>query len=297
MKTVRENAYSKLNLTLDITGREGGYHTLDSVVVTVDLFDRIVVTGRKDALISVTMHGMGSEGIPPEENNAQRAGEAFVSHFKTQGANIRIFKNIPIGAGMGGSSADAAGTLLALANLYAISDMDALKTLADGLGSDTGYLLTGGFARLRGRGERVEKLGAPPDWHFLVVCPSGGVSAAACYREYDRQAVSGEPRTERFLTALKDNPLWAARLFGNDLAGAAATLNEETAQALSALKALSPLGASVTGSGSAVFALFETEELCAWAKSRYRGKGRAYLVKCVDPATVKKWRNPYALGE
>ena len=297
MNTVRVNAYSKLNLTLDITGAEGGFHTLDSVVVTVDLSDRVVLSGRKDGLISVSMHGMGSESIPPEENNAQRAGEAFMARFGTAGANVKIFKNIPIGAGMGGSSADAAGVLLGLAKLYGISDMVALKELADSIGSDTGYLLSGGFARLRGRGEQVEKLGPPPDWRFLVVCPKSGVSTAECYREYDRLQSAREPRTERFLMTLRENPAWAPRLFGNDLGMAAASLNSHVADALAALKALSPLGASVTGSGSAVFALFETGELCEWAKSRYQGKGRVYTVKCVDPAKIKKWRNPYALEE
>ena len=297
MNTVRVNAYSKLNLTLDITGAEGGYHTLDGVAVTVDLFDRVIVTKRKDALISVIMHGMGSESIPPEENNAQRAGEKFVARFGTNGANIKIFKNIPVGAGMGGSSADAAGVLIALAKLYAISDMGALKELADSLGSDTGYLLTGGFCRLSGRGEQVEKLGAAPDWNFLVVCPKSGVSAAECYREYDRLGMTYEPRTERFLTALKENPAWAARLFGNDLGNAAASLNGDVGRALDAVKALSPMGASVTGSGSAVFALFETSELCEWAKSRYKGKGRVYTVRCIDPVKTKRGRSLYALGE
>ncbi|MDE7159092.1 MAG: 4-(cytidine 5'-diphospho)-2-C-methyl-D-erythritol kinase, partial [Clostridiales bacterium] len=104
MNTVRLNAYAKLNLTLDITGTEGGYHMLDSLVTTIDLFDRIVVKKRKDKLINVIMHGMGSESIEPEHNNACLAGEAFVERFQTLGADITVYKNIPVGAGLGGSS-------------------------------------------------------------------------------------------------------------------------------------------------------------------------------------------------
>ena len=280
MNTVRLNAYAKVNLTLDITGVEGGYHMLDSLVVTVNLSDRIVVKKRKDQRIGVVMHGMGTEGIPPEENNAVKAAEGFVSRFQTTGADITIYKNIPVGAGLGGSSADAAGVIRALAKLYDVSDMEALKSLADDYGSDTGYLLTGGFARIGGRGERVERL-PMPELYMLLICPESGVGAAACYREYDRIGKTYEPRTTRTLELIKTSD-WAARLFGNDLAEAAISLNPDVGAALFEARSFSPLGASVTGSGSAAFAVFETRELCEWAKSRYRGKFRTYVVHSVD---------------
>lgn len=298
MNTVRVNAYAKLNLTLDITGRENGYHMLDSLVVTVDLADRIVAKKRKDGLISVSMHGMGSESIPPEENNAQRAGEAFAERFQTRGADITVYKNIPIGAGMGGSSADAAGVLNAMAKLYDITDRAALKELADRLGSDTGYLLDGGFARIRGRGERVERFGYAPRLCFLVLVPKEGISTAECYRRYDGLGKEYAPRTERVLEELRaGNPHWAARIFGNALFEAARSLYPATGEAVNELKAFSPLGTGMTGSGSAAFALFSEEELCEWAKSRYGGKCRAYTVKSVDPSARKGWRNPFAADE
>ncbi len=279
MNTARVNAQAKLNLTLDVLGTEEGYHLLDSLVCTVDLADRIVAKKRKDGLVSVTMHGMGSESIPPEENNAQKAGEAFVAAFGTCGADITVYKNIPVGAGLGGSSADAAGTLKAMAKLYGIEDANALKAMADSLGSDTGYLLTGGFARIRGRGEQVEPLGEPPALNLLLLVPEEGVSTAECYKKSDGYSKS-RPHTERALECLRaGNAEWAAKLFYNDLYPAARELNPEVERALAALRSLSPWGASMTGSGSGVFAVFETAELCLWAKSRYRGKCRAYLLK------------------
>ena len=304
MNTARVNAYAKLNLTLDITGAENGFHLLDSLVVTVDLFDKIVVKKRKDRLVSVVMHGMGSEQIPPEYNNAQRAGEAFVERFSTTGAQITVYKNIPVGAGMGGSSADAAGVLNALAKLYRISDTGALKELADSLGSDTGYLLAGGWARIRGRGEQVMPIADMPPMHFLALAPRSGVSTAACYAAYDRlhaDTVPSEadaPRTERVLELLlSGNPAWAARLTGNALFGAAKELNPEVREAYLALKEFSPLGVFMTGSGSACCAAFETRELCEWAKSRYKGKFRAYVLKSVEPKKIKESKNPFVLGE
>lgn len=280
MNTVRTDVFAKLNLTLDVVGRQGDYHLIDSLAVSVDLSDRIVARARKDGAVTVKMHGMGSEGIPPEENAAQRAGEAFVAAFGTRGADITVYKNIPMGAGLGGSSADAAGVLNAMKKLYGTADD--LKPLADALGSDTGYLLRGGFARLTGRGERVERLGRTPAMNFLLLVPQAGVSTAECYRRC--RGISECPHTPRALELFRSGEVvWAAKLFSNDLYPAARELEPEVETALMELKRFSPVAASMTGSGSGVFALFESFELCQWAKSRYRGKARAYCLKTIEP--------------
>ncbi len=295
MNVVRVNAYAKLNLTLDVTGRENGYHMLDSLVTTVDVYDRIVLRARKDSLVRVEMRG--GTFIPPEENNALRAGEAFVASFGVRGADITVYKNIPVGAGMGGSSADAAGVIAGMAKLYGIADMAAIKGLADTLGSDTGYLVTGGGARLRGRGERVEPLSLPA-MNFLVLCPRTGVSSAECFRAFDTLGLKGGSRTEEAARLILAGELeWAAKLFGNDLYAAARTLSPAVEEALLEAKSFSPLGAGMTGSGSAAFALFETAELCAWAASRYRGNCRALCVRSVEPAKRRSIGNPFALSE
>ena len=178
MNTAKIKSYAKINLTLDIVGEANGYHLLDSFVASLDLYDLVVVRKRKDKLISVTMRGMGSEGISPEENNAAKAGEAFVERFGTSGANIAVYKNIPLGAGLGGSSADAAGVLNGMAKLYGISDSEALGALADRLGSDTRYMLKGGFCRMQGRGEKLFPLPAKgKKLYFFLICPKSSVSA------------------------------------------------------------------------------------------------------------------------
>ncbi len=297
MGTVRVLSYAKLNLTLDITGVEDGYHMLDSLVVTVNLADKIVAKKRRDKLISVTMHGMGGDMIPPEQNQAVRAGERFTEAFQTTGADITVYKNIPIGAGLGGSSADAAGVISALSGLYGISDGIKLKELADGLGSDTGYMLGGGLARLKGRGEKVEPLALTPEMNFLLLVPNEGVSSKECYAAFDSLASGGRNRSERCLEALsRMDASEAARYFGNDLTEAAVSLNPQTGEALRELRYLSPRGVSMTGSGSAAFALFDTRELCEWAKSRYRGRCHAYTLKAVYPAQKRgnMFENPYS---
>ena len=171
MNTVKIKSYAKVNLTLEITGIENGYHMLDSLVTNIDMFDLLVLKKRKGGLSSVVMKGMGSESIPPEKNNALKAAEAFSKAFGTDGADLTVYQNIPIGGGLGGSSADVAGVLNGMAALYKITDRAKLKEIADTLGSDTGYMLDGGFARMQGRGEKVTKLDLTNTLHFLLICP------------------------------------------------------------------------------------------------------------------------------
>ena len=135
---VRVKAYAKLNLTLGITGKERGYHLLDSLVCSVDLYDLITLKKRKDRLVTVEMHGRDTELLPFEENNAVKAAESYIDFFGTSGVDIAVYKNIPLGAGMGGSSADAAGVIRGLGRLYGRGSEEELKSLADALGSDTG---------------------------------------------------------------------------------------------------------------------------------------------------------------
>ena len=185
MNTVKIKSYAKVNLTLEIVGIEGGYHLLDSLVASVDLHDLILLKKKKGGLSSITMKGMGSESIPPEKNNALKAAEAFSERLNTNGADIVIYKNIPMGAGLGGSSADVAGVLNGMAKLYGVDDERALEEIADGLGSDTKYMLKGGFVRMRGRGEKLTTTNITQKLHMLLICPHSDVSTAACYRKYD----------------------------------------------------------------------------------------------------------------
>ncbi len=308
MNSVKIKSYAKVNLTLEITGVEQGYHTLDSLVANVDVYDLLVLKKRKGALSRITMKGMGSESIPPEQNNALKAAEAFSEVFQTDGADITVYKNIPIGAGLGGSSADIAGVLNGMAALYEITDREKLKAIADRLGSDTGYMLEGGFARITGRGEKVERLSLQNKLHLLLICPFSSVSAKECYAAYDRQPKTLEYRgcpAEDCIRALeKSNVNEGGMYVMNDLFRAACALNTDVGVAYTQAESFSPLGASMTGSGSAVFAWFETRELCEWAKSRYRGKFRTIVTETVVPdytAVGKKkktgWRNPFALSE
>lgn len=278
----RVKAYAKLNLTFSVTGSSGGYHTVESIVCSVDLYDLIVLKKRSDSLVSVEMHGMGTELIPPERNNAVRAAEKYVERFRTCGANIVIYKNIPVGAGLGGSSADAAGVLRGMSKLYGAGSLRELKELADSLGSDTGYMLGGGYALLTGRGEKVRAIHTDRRLDFLMLKPDGGVSTAECYKLYDSMP-SPPQSSENAIQALisGDKPSLGGSLC-NALYAPAAQLEPSVKTAYEELAAFSPLGVNMTGSGSAVYALFENAELASWAKSRYRGKFKSIQLKTVQ---------------
>lgn len=293
MDTVRVKAYAKLNLSLDITGTQDGYHMLDSVVTTVDLSDVVTLKKRKrDKLVTVAMHGMGSENIPFDSNNAVRAAQAFIDAYDTCGVDIAVYKNIPMGAGLGGSSADVAGVLNGLKKLFAVADVAGVKRLADSIGSDCGYLLTGGYARLKGRGELVESLGCNRKLNFLLLLPEGNVSTPACYQKYDQINCKRPPASDKVVAALTSGDIVAlGSALDNALLPAAYALNNAVGGAVVALKEMAPLGVNMTGSGSGVYALFENDQYVGYALSRYRGKCRALALKSVIPYNGElKWQ-------
>lgn len=278
---VRIKAYAKLNLTLSVTGSLGGYHMIDSLVCSVDLFDLIVLKKRKDDKVTIEMHGQDTELLPYEQNNAAKAAESYIKAFETRGVDIKIYKNIPLGAGMGGSSADAAGVLRGMTKLYGAGSEKQLKELADSLGSDTGYMLTGGYARLTGRGENVEYIDSKLRLNFLMLKPRGGVSTAECYRLYDAMPQPVKSSQNAIQAVISEDRAALGKCLNNALYAPAATLNPDVKTAFDELTSFSPLGVCMTGSGSAVFALFENAEFCAWAKSRYRGKFHCIQLKTI----------------
>ena len=292
-------------MTLEVLGVENGYHTLDSLVASIDLYDYITLKQKKGKLSSITMRGKGSESIPPEENNALKAAEAFSEKFGTGGAEITVIKDIPIGAGLGGSSADVGGVLRGMAELYGIKDEEGLKELADSLGSDTGYMLTGGYARMQGRGEKITPIDVGTKLYFLLLCPRSSVSSGGCYKKYDELpktlAYKGSQTEECIEKLYAHDAEGVGRYLMNDLYVPALHLNGDVKTAYDEAKNFSPLGVTMTGSGSGVLALFACKELCEWAKSRYRGKSRAYVVETIIPDYEEKkkkpsrWRNPFVL--
>ncbi len=151
-------AHAKINLTLEVQGRRpDGFHEIVSVVQTVSLHDTVTIQTADELSISCDV-----EGLSPEDNLAFKAASLLRDRSDTTpGAHVEIEKRIPVAAGLGGGSADAAATLNGLNELWELGlPDDELERIAVGLGSDIPYLLRGGTAMLSGRGERVRSLPA-----------------------------------------------------------------------------------------------------------------------------------------
>ena len=275
----KTRSFAKINLSLNITGAKGGYHLIDSVAANIDIWDTVCAKPRSDGLINVYMHGLGSENIPPEKNNAVRAGEAFVAAFGTKGADIEIYKDIPIGAGLGGSSADAAGVLKALGMAYGAGE-EAVSRLAESVGSDVKYMLRGGYAVLRGRGERVEYLESGVSLPLLALLSDYPVNTAECYRKCDELGLCPVNGTARAAESLQRGDIAAlkANLF-NGMTEAAKRLNGQIGGNLAALESAGG-AALMSGSGGTTFAVFETEAERDKAYEKLRPAFGSTLLKC-----------------
>jgi 4-diphosphocytidyl-2C-methyl-D-erythritol kinase len=230
------------------------------------------------------MRGIGEGELSGTNNNAYKAAVLFKEAFNTKGMDITVTKHIPLGGGLGGSSADIAGVLNALKKLFDVSED--VKPLADRLGSDSGYLLTGGFARLGGRGEKVSKIDSEADFFVVLVYSESGVNTADCFKLYDQMKTDTKPSDNQKLEdAIRLGDIRAiSSEVGNDLSLPAQRLCGEVEKNLNAIKSLSPLCASVSGSGATVFGIFETEELSRWACDKLLKQGYdAEVVKTVTP--------------
>ena len=277
MKKIKIKIPAKLNLTLDITGENGGYHTLDSLFVGINVYDYITLKKRKDGKIRLSFSGV-PVSVPPETSNAYRAAETFAKKFGTGGADISVRRKILSGGGMGGSSADAAGVIKGLAALYGVSDEAAIKSVANLSGSDVAFMLRGGFARVKERGTDVAALPLPAKLYFLIVAGERGVDTAQCFARYDKKGITYPPCTERALGKLLNGDVKGyAAVAKNDLYPSACELCRGIEDGAAALGAFAP--PVMTGSGSAVFAVFASARERNAAYAALRGVYGKRLIK------------------
>ena len=244
-------AYAKLNLTLDIIGRRpDGYHEIDSVMQTISLHDLIWVERTDCRVFDVVGTLIDGENLVLK---AARELEGRVS--RNLPFTIRLFKRIPIGAGLGGGSADAAAFLKAANLLYDLKLKPAeLIEIATAVGQDVPFLLSGGTGRATGLGSSVGRLPAvPSSWRFLVICPPVEISTRAVYESVD-SSVPSAGRTPALVGALTSGA--DVTRFGNDLEPASRRLFPALEQAIERLRAAVP-GMTMTGTGAAFFAVFQ----------------------------------------
>ena len=267
--TIVENAYAKINLHLDVTGRlNGEYHRVETVMLAVSLCDTLIVTatGERD---KIRVRGSVRD-LPRGTDNL--AGKAAMQFFEAigsdHGAVIFIKKRIPVAAGLAGGSADAAATLRALNRLYDLPlSREKLTEVAAAVGTDVPFCLNGGTAYADGRGERLHPFAFMPGCAIVVACAGEEVSTPWAYRLLDErwngfsEASAYKPRGVQALRmAMKSGDLAA-------LGDATYNIFEEPVSAerpmVSEIRRRMNAGGAVvarmSGSGPAVFGIFESE--------------------------------------
>lgn len=272
-------AYAKINLTLDITGkREDGYHTIETVMQSVDLADTVTVLESWPGEIQVET----DKGYLPADrrNTAWQAADLF---FKQTGINsgvkIKVQKTVPGRAGMGGGSADAAAVLLAM-NAIFHTDLPQETLLEFGLkiGADVPFCIQGGTCRGHGIGEKLEKLSPMPKCELLICKPPTGVSTPRAYAMVDRFPPTGQIYTPRMVSALKTGDI-------HTVANALHNRFDETMrlQQVQDIKRImmveGALNAQMTGSGSAVFGIFYDREVARACGEKLKPNGEVFLAK------------------
>ncbi len=252
---VTVHAPAKINLTLDVVGmRADGYHLLESVMQSVDCYDTLTATATDGEL---TLDVVGAPPCPVDKNTAYRAAQVFLRQTGINGgAAMTLKKRIPQQAGMGGGSADAAAALIALNALYGTRlSVEELCAMGAQVGADVPFCVLGGTVMVTGIGEGLEPLPNLPDCAIVIAQPANGISTVEAYSALDRTPIERHP----------DHPTLLAALRRGDLGGACAAVHNvfEPATALEGVTAIrrrmaafSPLAAQMTGSGSAVFAVF-----------------------------------------
>ena len=250
-------AYAKVNLFLDITGRlDNGYHTLNTVMQQVELCDTVTVRVRDGKGIAVSCD---VEGIPCDERNiAFKAARSFLEKMGLEAEIlIDIEKSIPVMAGLGGSSTDGAAVLAALNQLYdGVMSGEELEKLGAALGADVPFCIRGGAAACTGIGDNMRPVKGLDDNCFIVIVkPDFECDTAEGYRLYDRKPVAEKSDFNGFLRAMEGS----AAQTGKSLYNVFERLycDNRIERLKKELVKAEALGACLTGSGSAVFGVFD----------------------------------------
>lgn len=254
IRQIKVKVAAKVNLSLNITGRANGYHLLDSVFASVSVYDTITVRDRVDGKVTVSFT---NPNIPYERNRVLDAVHALRRRFGDFGVDIVVENRIPVGGGLGGSSADAAGVIRALDRIYGFSDRGVdLSAVAAEVGSDVPFMISGGFARVTGRGERLRFFSADVRKKAVLLSPDTPVLTAECFGRFDERGdVGNVADNDRLVAALESGKDFSPYV-GNALTAAACSLNPAVSETLTALTAAGG-AALMSGSGSACIGLFD----------------------------------------
>jgi len=253
-------APAKINLTLDVLyKRPDNYHEVEMIMTTVDLADRIGLESREDGFIKI----ISTNGFIPDDsrNLAYQAAQLIKDTYGIdKGVTISIEKEIPVAAGLAGGSSDAAATLKGLNELWKLNlSIDTLAELGAKIGSDVSFCIYGGTALATGRGEKIQKLPAPPTCWVVLAKPKIGVSTAQVYGGLNLEGIE-HPNTKQMIEAIETNDYeLMCNSLGNVLETVTFKLHPEVVIIKEQMKRFGADAVLMSGSGPTVFGLVDNE--------------------------------------
>jgi len=289
MKTVTVLAFAKINLSLRVkTKRADGFHEVQTILQAIDLSDRLICE-RKRGPFQIAC---STPGVPVDRTNlvwraAERLWHAAGCDGEPRDTVITLEKNIPIQAGLGGGSSDAASALLALRRLWKLKVADEeLFAMAAGLGSDVPYFLVGGTSLGLGRGDEVYPLADLARWWVVLILPPFGIPTTQAYEWLDlyrdRSPAAAEPR---YLPHT-----WMGRIVPlvNDFERPVIERHPVIGKLIGELTRLGAVMSAMSGSGSTVFGIFMTSSAARRASRTLRqARARTLMVRFLGRRDVR----------
>ena len=295
MPSIRMRTHAKVNLFLRVLGaRADGYHEVETILHGIKLFDEIEVETTGSGRVDIDMRfaeGLQGELPDPEDNVVSLVANKLVERgASNEGLRVRLTKRIPIGAGLGGGSGNAAGVLVALNELWRTDIRpDDLLALAGTVGADVPFCIAGGTALATGKGDEVTPLPAPEGICFVLGMSAEPLYTRDVYGVWERgepqEAASSAPMT---LALGGADIREIATLLHNDLEPAVFKLRPELFEKKAALVEAGALGALVSGSGPTVFGVARSPEEAEAVAQRVRPHFDSTLVVGSQPACVER---------
>lgn len=277
MYTIKEKAYAKINIFLEVQSRlENGYHNIDTVMQTVSLCDEITVDYLTEGEgINITCT---DPSIPTDSSNiVYKCAKGYLDYCRlTGGVNVHIEKNIPVSAGLGGGSADGAAVLRALNKISQTPiSIEELCRIGVNIGADIPFCVVGGAVRCMGVGEVfMPSCSLSPELYLVIAKGKQGSNTAEAYKAIDGVANRKQREMPKAFLNIGDNnsAIIASELY-NAFEQVVLPKNKEASAIKRALTVLGATGSLMSGSGSAVFGIFESQSKAQSAVEYLKDKG------------------------
>ena len=283
MKSIELKSRAKINLSIDVLGkREDGYHLVEMIMQTIDLYDIINITENDIDEININSNSLD---IPLNKNNiVYKAAEVLKERFNIKsGLNIFIQKNIPVAAGMAGGSCNAAAVLVGLNKLWNLKLSEKqLQEIGLALGADVPFCISGNAALAQGIGEELTYIkGLPKDTSILICKPNLFVSTKDVYQGLDLDNIKDRPDNKLLIKCLEEGNIKVlSENMVNVLESVTSKMHEEILDIEKIMIDNNALGSMMSGSGPTVFGLFEKEEDAIKGKEKLLKKyNQVYVVR------------------